>query len=65
MTDIQDHCALCGYPTRGDFYVALPGHFDGSVMHSIGCGPVLNGDQLTEPTHRRVKDMIFVRRGRA
>jgi hypothetical protein len=49
------NCALCGYPTRGDFYVLVPG-FPDQVMHTISCGPVLNGDQPVPPTLSRRAD---------
>lgn len=49
-------CALCGYPTHGDFCVAVPGEPD-AVMHTVACGPVLNEDtRLIEPTHVRDPD---------
>lgn len=46
-------CALCGFDTLGDFYIAIPGQPD-AFMHTITCGPVLVGQQqAAEPTHRK------------
>lgn len=52
------YCALCGYPTHGDFYITVPGH-SGHVMHSLYCGPILNGDIPILPTHWQEPDRSF------
>lgn len=49
------HCAFCGYPTHGDFCVPVP-EFPDQVMHTLNCGPVLNGDQPVPVTLSRRND---------
>lgn len=52
-------CALCGYPTLGDFYVRVPGHPD-HVMHTVSCGPILVGmERVAEPTYRRLPNGTY------
>jgi len=53
-------CALCGYPTLNDFYVAIPG--EPAVAHTISCGPILNGmTPVITPTHERLPDGSYRR----
>lgn len=49
-------CGLCGYPTFGDFAIRIPGD-DHAVMHTMSCGPPLNGvGRISEPTHELAPD---------
>lgn len=47
-------CALCGFNCiPGGFWTPVPG-FVNAVMHTMGCGPDLPGEEpMAAPTHRR------------
>lgn len=49
-------CALCGFNCiGGGFWTPVPG-FPDHVMHTMGCGPNLPGEEpLAAPTHRRIE----------
>ena len=47
-------CDVCGYWAGGGFWVHIPEH-PGKIVHTMGCGPVLNGQQQEKtPTLVRI-----------